>query len=30
MRCCEPVTNGDPDDTELVFADGDIVMVELP
>jgi hypothetical protein len=25
--CCEPLTNGDVDDPELIFADGDVIMV---
>ena len=25
--CCEPLTNGDADNPELIFADGDVVMV---
>lgn len=27
--CCEPLTNGDPDDPEILFADGDVIMVEM-
>lgn len=27
--CCEPVTNGDIDDPELIFAAGDVVMVTM-
>lgn len=26
----EPLTNGDPGDPELIFADGDVIMVEVP
>jgi hypothetical protein len=25
--CCEPLTNGDPVTPEIIFADGDVVMV---
>lgn len=25
--CCEPLTNGDADNPELIFADGDVIMV---
>lgn len=25
--CCEPLTNGDPDNPALIFADGDVIMV---
>jgi hypothetical protein len=27
-ECCEPLTNGDPINPELIFADGDCVMVK--
>lgn len=26
----EPLTDGDVDETELIFADGDVIMVEIP
>lgn len=26
----EPLANGDPDDPALVFADGDVIMIEVP
>ena len=30
-ECCEPLTNGDPVNPEIIFADGDVVMVcEVP
>ena len=25
--CCSPLTNGDPDNPELIFSDGDVIMV---
>jgi hypothetical protein len=29
LGCCEPLTNGDPVTPELIFADGDVIMVRV-